>query len=322
MYGYIYLTTNLINNKKYIGQRKWNKIETIRNDKYIGSGKILKQAIKKYGKSNFIKEILFICNSKEELGKCEQLYILEYNAIEDYNFYNIHEGGYGGNTRIAYSEEEMDAFRKKMKTARVGYHHSEETKKKISESSKGENNANHLSKLTNEQRKEMSERFSGEKNPMYGKKLSKEHIQKLKDSHNGKFNYNLGKQMSKEQKDKISIASKNMWSNEENKQKWISRRIGETRSDDAKLNLSKGAYKRYNTIAYDNNIVIYQYDKEMKLIETYNGIDEYYKRFNTKTCRNLKKAVKEKNTFKNCYWEISSPSTIESTSLEEKSIVM
>ena len=43
MYGYIYLTINLINNKKYIGQHRANEFTS----KYKGSGKILTKAFKK-----------------------------------------------------------------------------------------------------------------------------------------------------------------------------------------------------------------------------------------------------------------------------------
>ena len=43
----IYKTTNLVNGKIYIGKDKYN------NPKYLGSGKILKLAINKYGKGNF-----------------------------------------------------------------------------------------------------------------------------------------------------------------------------------------------------------------------------------------------------------------------------
>jgi hypothetical protein len=49
--GIIYLTTNQINGKIYIGQTSINK------HGYIGSGKLLKKAIKKYGKNNFIRTI-------------------------------------------------------------------------------------------------------------------------------------------------------------------------------------------------------------------------------------------------------------------------
>ena len=46
MFGYIYKTTNLINNKIYIGQHKSEKFEP---NKYIGSGVVLLKAINKYG---------------------------------------------------------------------------------------------------------------------------------------------------------------------------------------------------------------------------------------------------------------------------------
>ena len=45
---YIYRITNLINNKTYIGQHKYKKI----NDYYMGGGKNIKRAIKKYGREN------------------------------------------------------------------------------------------------------------------------------------------------------------------------------------------------------------------------------------------------------------------------------
>ena len=55
---YVYLTTNLINGKKYIGQY-YGEVD----DNYIGSGSTLKKAINKYGKGNFKKEILYMCNT-------------------------------------------------------------------------------------------------------------------------------------------------------------------------------------------------------------------------------------------------------------------
>ena len=58
----IYKTTNLINGKTYVGK-------CVREDKsYYGSGKILKQAIKKYGKKNFIRETIDTASTREELN--------------------------------------------------------------------------------------------------------------------------------------------------------------------------------------------------------------------------------------------------------------
>lgn len=51
----IYKLTNKINGKTYIGQHKYVDV----NDNYMGSGKILKEAQRKYGLDNFLKEILY-----------------------------------------------------------------------------------------------------------------------------------------------------------------------------------------------------------------------------------------------------------------------
>lgn len=88
---YIYLTTNLINGKKYIGQH-YGRLD----DKYFGSGILITKAIAEYGKENFVKEILEI-TTQEQIDEVEKYYIQKYNAVEDDNFYNISEGGQNGN---------------------------------------------------------------------------------------------------------------------------------------------------------------------------------------------------------------------------------
>lgn len=109
-YGFIYITTNKINGRKYIGQRKyygnWQS--------YLGSGTILKNAFKKYGIEKFSKEIIENCSSKEELNKREKYWIDYYNVIEDKLFYNIAKGGNGGDTYSGLSEEEIHEIMQKM----------------------------------------------------------------------------------------------------------------------------------------------------------------------------------------------------------------
>ena len=86
----IYKTTNLINQKFYVGK------DTHNNPNYYGSGKRLKLAIKKYGIDNFKKEIIEICNNLEQLNDRERFWIKELNAINE--GYNISLGGDGGDT--------------------------------------------------------------------------------------------------------------------------------------------------------------------------------------------------------------------------------
>lgn len=93
MYGYIYKTTNLLNNKIYIGQKKSNEFL---HEKYLGSGKYLLNSIRKHGKENFKVELIDTANSKEELSQLEIYYISKYNATDVNIGYNIAKGGIGG----------------------------------------------------------------------------------------------------------------------------------------------------------------------------------------------------------------------------------
>ena len=99
MYGYIYITTNLINGMKYIGKHK----AAVFDSTYKGSGKILLKAFKKYGRENFKCQILeqqtdvtTICESLAELNAAEKFYIDYYNCVYDSTYYNLKPGGDGG----------------------------------------------------------------------------------------------------------------------------------------------------------------------------------------------------------------------------------
>jgi len=88
---YIYLIKNTINGKTYIGKHKG-----ISNDNYMGSGKLIKEAYKKYGIENFSKEILFEGNvSLNEINEKEKYFIKKFRAIGKAE-YNILDGGDGG----------------------------------------------------------------------------------------------------------------------------------------------------------------------------------------------------------------------------------
>lgn len=91
MFGYIYISTNLINGKQYIGQHAYNG-DSI-DPKYLGSGNLFIKALKKYGENNFSCEIIEWCNSYEKLNEREKYWISYYNAVESENFYNLDRGG-------------------------------------------------------------------------------------------------------------------------------------------------------------------------------------------------------------------------------------
>lgn len=110
----------------------------------MGRGIVITNAIKKYGKENFNKEILEYINDDEKhkiVSEREIFWIKEENTLCP-SGYNISPGGEGGCTK----ESAKKGVLTKKKN---GYIVSEETKKKISDSKKGkqftEEHKNHLS---------------------------------------------------------------------------------------------------------------------------------------------------------------------------------
>lgn len=96
MYGCVYITTNHVNNKKYIGKCLYDRINNWEN--YLGSGKELKEDIKKYGKHNFSKQVIDEAGNKEDLERLEEYYISKYNAVVSDEYYNLKYSAVGGDT--------------------------------------------------------------------------------------------------------------------------------------------------------------------------------------------------------------------------------
>ena len=132
----IYRITNLINGKTYIGQHKYNKLD----DDYMGSGTLIKRAIKKHGIENFKKEILYSrIQYKETADDMERFAITKERAIGKAE-YNLADGGTGGDVMTPETKLKMAEIRKKYSGENhpmFGKHHTEETKKKISKARKG-----------------------------------------------------------------------------------------------------------------------------------------------------------------------------------------
>lgn len=84
----IYQITNLLNNMIYIGQHKTKNIK----DSYMGSGILITQVIKKYGKQNFRKDILFDFDTYEEMN-VKEAEIVNEQFVEREDTYNLTIGG-------------------------------------------------------------------------------------------------------------------------------------------------------------------------------------------------------------------------------------
>lgn len=222
-YGYIYLTTNVVNNKKYIGQ----KASPVFLEKYKGSGKHLKNAIEKYGVQNFVTEVLEWCKDKEQLNNREIYWISYYKAVESDDFYNLAKGGDGfkkGSRLSTETKQKMkgrvcsEETRLKRSNKLKGHVVSEETREKISKGNKGKPRSeetikklseSHKGKTqTDETKRKRKMALSGEKHYLYGKHHSEEAKRKMSEKKKGKYtgeNHPMyGRHHSKEARKKMS----------------------------------------------------------------------------------------------------------------------
>jgi len=193
IYFYIYEVTNLVNGNTYVGQHITNDLE----DGYLGSGKALKAAIKKYGRDSFKKEILIFANGPVSLNFIERCLVPLWWAELPTN-YNLAEGGGNGAMMTAEARKKISIGRKGKKFGPMP----EVQRLAISERMKGKLPPQFV-KLT------------GEKHPRIGKKHSEETKRKMALA-------KLGRKMplrSKEHCEKISQRMKNRTVSEETKRK-------------------------------------------------------------------------------------------------------
>lgn len=126
----VYKITNKINNKIYVGVHNGSK------PNYMGSGKLISLAIKKYGLENFEKRILYKTEHEILAYKLEEKIVTEY-FIKRNDTYNLKLGGIGGRHTSSYTNDERKKKSEFLKVHNPARNMTDETKKKMSESHKG-----------------------------------------------------------------------------------------------------------------------------------------------------------------------------------------
>ena len=152
------------NGKRYYGITKKKVEARWKNGKGYEGNKYFYRAINKHGWGNFEHIVIAKGLSEEEAKWLEVELIREWDTTNREYGYNITKGG---------DSNPMD---------------NEESRKKLSETRKGENNPNYGKTLSEKTKQKMSEATKGENNPMYGKKHTEESKQKMSETKKGKNN--------------------------------------------------------------------------------------------------------------------------------------
>jgi group I intron endonuclease len=175
-YNYVYITTNIITGKQYVGDRSCNYDP--QKDNYIGSGRpYFQNAKRKYGKENFKKEILEYFDSRQKAFDAQEKYIIQYNTLYPFGYNLSPKGGVG--VVGCFSENtktQMGISRTGERNGMFHKNHSADAKKKQSEARKGKYpwNKNKHGIYSEETIKKMKAiDHSGEKNPMFGKRYKR-----------------------------------------------------------------------------------------------------------------------------------------------------
>lgn len=192
----LYMHTNLINGKKYIGitsllpNERWKSGSGYRKSTHFGD------AIKKYGWKNFKHEVIFVNLTLTEANILEKYSIEALNLTNPKYGYNHKEGGANGK----HSEEtkkKLSESHKGSKNHMYGKHHTEATKIKIGNKNRGrvrtqETTNKIVKKILGQKRSNETKIKMSKNNYWKGKKIPQEIRRKISESKKGSTPWNKG----------------------------------------------------------------------------------------------------------------------------------
>lgn len=162
----VYVHTNKINGKKYVGQtcqipeKRWKNGLGYQRNPYFYN------AIQKYGWDNFEHEVIASNLTLDEANNMEEFYINKFDTMNNINGYNMQSGG--------QNKMHIEETKEKIRNAHLGKHVSEETKAKLCEKNSGENNPHYGRHRSEETKRKIGDAQIGEKNHMFGTHHSEE----------------------------------------------------------------------------------------------------------------------------------------------------
>lgn len=187
----VYLITNKINGKRYVGQTKYAveyRFKKHKQDALVAKrGYALHAAIRKYGIENFEIKVLSRCDTLEQANHREAYYIKLLNVLAP-SGYNLRPGG-DVSPHSEESKNKMSKSRMGIKNHNFGKHFTAEHRGKIAESNKGRGLGRKLSLETREKQSKSQT----------GKIKAKEHLEKISKSL-------TGVPQTKERKENIRLA--------------------------------------------------------------------------------------------------------------------
>ena len=227
------------NGKSYYGYRSANKVSPEDDlwKVYFTSSKRIKELRMQYDDAEFVASVDRTFKTAEEAHEYETKFLTENDCVHSDDWLNEHCFPVFASNK---GREISDEWRKNIseslkgeKNPMFGREFTDEHRKKMSEAKKGvklsDKHRKKISetlkgvKLSDKHRKNISESKKGEKNPMFGKKLSDEHRKNLSVAH-------MGKKLSDETKKKMSEAKKGVspWNKGKTTSKETKKKISET----------------------------------------------------------------------------------------------